>query len=35
MHFEQRGGMSAQQYERADAGWSKFFDRMDERLTGD
>jgi uncharacterized protein YndB with AHSA1/START domain len=32
MHFEQRGGMSAKQYERAGQGWSTFFDRMDEHL---
>jgi uncharacterized protein YndB with AHSA1/START domain len=32
MHFEQRGGMSAEQYERAGRGWMGFFDRMDERL---
>jgi uncharacterized protein YndB with AHSA1/START domain len=28
MRFQQRGGMSAQQYEAAGQGWSKFFDRM-------
>jgi uncharacterized protein YndB with AHSA1/START domain len=32
MRFEQRGGMSPDQYERAGQGWGKFFDRMDERL---
>jgi uncharacterized protein YndB with AHSA1/START domain len=32
MHFEQRGHMAAQQYERAREGWGGFFDRMDERL---
>ena len=32
MHFEQRGGMSPEQYERAGQGWSTFFDRMDEDL---
>jgi uncharacterized protein YndB with AHSA1/START domain len=32
MRFQQRGRMSAEQYERAGAGWSKFFDRMAERL---
>ena len=32
MVFEQRGGMSAEQYERAGQGWSGFFDRMAERL---
>jgi uncharacterized protein YndB with AHSA1/START domain len=35
MHFEQRGGaLSARDYEAAGQGWSKFFDRIDERLTG-
>ena len=32
MHFEQRGRMSAEEYERAGQGWSTFFDRMDEHL---
>ena len=32
MRFEQRGGMSPEQYERAGQGWSGFLDRMDERL---
>jgi uncharacterized protein YndB with AHSA1/START domain len=32
MHFEQRGHMSAKQYEAAGKGWSGFFDRMAERL---
>jgi uncharacterized protein YndB with AHSA1/START domain len=32
MRFEQRGRMSAQQYERAGQGWSTFFDRIAERL---
>src|ERR1700759_2216679 len=32
MHFEQRGSMSPEQYERATDGWGGFFDRMDERL---
>jgi uncharacterized protein YndB with AHSA1/START domain len=32
MRFQQRGRMSAGQYERAGSGWSKFFDRMAERL---
>jgi uncharacterized protein YndB with AHSA1/START domain len=32
MQFEQRGRMSAEQYERAGAGWSTFFDRIAERL---
>ena len=33
MRFEQRGRMSPEQYKAAGAGWSGFFDRMDERLT--
>ena len=32
MHFQQRGHMSAEQYERAGQGWSGFLDRMTERL---
>ena len=32
MLFEQRGDMSAEQYERAGQGWSGFFDRIAERL---
>jgi uncharacterized protein YndB with AHSA1/START domain len=32
MVFQQRGGMSPEEYERAGKGWSGFFDRMDERL---
>jgi uncharacterized protein YndB with AHSA1/START domain len=32
MRFQQRGRMSAEQYERSGAGWSMFFDRMAERL---
>ena len=32
MRFQQRGGMSPEEYERAGAGWSTFFDRMAERL---
>jgi uncharacterized protein YndB with AHSA1/START domain len=32
MLFEQRGSMSAEQYERAGKGWSGFFDRIAERL---
>jgi uncharacterized protein YndB with AHSA1/START domain len=32
MHFEQRGHMAAKQYERAEEGWSSFFDGMDQRL---
>jgi uncharacterized protein YndB with AHSA1/START domain len=34
MHFEQRGLMSPDEYERAGSGWTGFFDRMDERLKG-
>lgn len=34
MRLEQRGRMSAEQYKRAGEGWSTFFDRMAERLTG-
>jgi uncharacterized protein YndB with AHSA1/START domain len=32
MRFQQRGGMSAKQYEDAGQGWSKFFDRMAEHF---
>jgi len=32
MHFQQRGNMTTEQYERAGSGWSGFLDRMDERL---
>jgi uncharacterized protein YndB with AHSA1/START domain len=32
MLFQQRGRMSAEQYERAGQGWSSFFDRIAERL---
>jgi uncharacterized protein YndB with AHSA1/START domain len=32
MLFEQRGGMSPEQYERATEGWGGFFDYLDERL---
>jgi hypothetical protein len=32
MYFQQRGRMSAEQYERAAQGWSSFFDRIAERL---
>jgi uncharacterized protein YndB with AHSA1/START domain len=32
MHLEQRGRLSAEQYERAGEGWSTFFDRIAERL---
>ena len=34
MRFEQRGGMTPEQYERAGQGWSGFFDRMEEGLAG-
>ena len=32
MHFEQRGQLPTEVYERAGQGWSTFFDRMAERL---
>jgi uncharacterized protein YndB with AHSA1/START domain len=32
MRFQQRGGMSPEEYERAGAGWTTFFDRMAERV---
>ena len=32
MHFEQRGQLPAEVYERAGQGWSTFFDRMAGRL---
>ncbi len=32
MHFEQRGYMSPEQYDRAGKGWGPFFDRIAERL---
>ena len=32
MLFQQRGRMSAEQYERAEEGWSSFFDRTAEHL---
>jgi uncharacterized protein YndB with AHSA1/START domain len=32
MLFEQRGGMSPEQYARATDGWGGFFDYLDERL---
>jgi uncharacterized protein YndB with AHSA1/START domain len=32
MLFQQRGGMSREQYERAGQGWSSFFDRIAEHL---
>jgi uncharacterized protein YndB with AHSA1/START domain len=34
MLFQQRGRMSAEQYERAGKGWTSFFDRMAEHLAG-
>jgi len=34
MHFEQRGHMQPDEYERAGQGWSTFFDRMAARLAG-
>jgi hypothetical protein len=32
MLFQQRGRMSASQYERAEEGWASFFDRVAEQL---
>jgi uncharacterized protein YndB with AHSA1/START domain len=32
MHFEQRGHLQPEQYERAKEGWGTFFDRIAERL---
>jgi uncharacterized protein YndB with AHSA1/START domain len=34
MHFEQRGEMPPDAYERAAQGWGTFFDRIAERLAG-
>ena len=34
MRFQQLGRMSAEQYRAAGSGWSMFFDRMAEHLTG-
>jgi uncharacterized protein YndB with AHSA1/START domain len=34
MRFAQHGHMPAEQYERAEEGWSTFFDRIAERLAG-
>jgi uncharacterized protein YndB with AHSA1/START domain len=34
MHFEQRGTMRPEEYERAKQGWGVFFDRIAERLAG-
>jgi uncharacterized protein YndB with AHSA1/START domain len=34
MHFEQRGGMRPEDYDRAKNGWGSFFDRIAERLIG-
>jgi uncharacterized protein YndB with AHSA1/START domain len=33
MHFEQRGYMRADEYERAERGWGGFFDRIVQRLS--
>jgi uncharacterized protein YndB with AHSA1/START domain len=33
MHFEQRGGLHREEYERAKSGWGSFFDRIAERLS--
>jgi uncharacterized protein YndB with AHSA1/START domain len=35
MLFQQRGRLSAEQYEDAEEGWSSFFDRMEEHLADD
>ena len=34
MRFEQRGTLPPEVYERAGQGWSGFFDRIAERLSG-
>jgi uncharacterized protein YndB with AHSA1/START domain len=34
MTFEQRGRMTPEDYEYTGSGWSRFFDRVDERLAG-
>jgi uncharacterized protein YndB with AHSA1/START domain len=34
MHFEQRGFLTAEQYQRTRRGWGSFFDRVAVRLTG-
>ena len=34
MHFEQRGHMRPDEYDRARRGWGTFFARLDERLAG-
>jgi len=34
MHFEQRGHMRPDEYDRAKQGWGTFFARIDERLAG-
>ena len=34
MTFEQRGLMTPEAYEGAGSGWSTFFDRLDERVSG-
>jgi uncharacterized protein YndB with AHSA1/START domain len=33
MHFQQRGYMSPDEYDRAERGWGGFFDRMVQRLS--
>ena len=35
MHFEQRGHLTAEQYERAGSGWATFFDVVAERLASE
>ncbi len=34
MHFEQRGHMPPDEYDRASSGWGTFWARIDERLSG-
>jgi uncharacterized protein YndB with AHSA1/START domain len=34
MLFQQRGRLPAETYERAEQGWSSFFDRIAEHLAG-
>jgi uncharacterized protein YndB with AHSA1/START domain len=35
MRFQQRGGMTPEEYRAAGAGWTGFFDRLAERVAGD
>lgn len=34
MRFQQRGGMTEEQYRAASSGWGGFFDRIEQRLGG-